>query len=492
MFEKIMHVDSSLSKEDLKVQIKQLRNKLALQQHQIKEKQVPVLINIDGWGQAGKGTLLSHMIRELDPRFYQVYAYKEENEEESRKPLLWRYIENIPERGKISFFDTSYIEELTIKSVTKYLSEKKLNHHLSEVCTLERQLRDNDYIIVKLFLHISKEEEAHRNIKLLEDRTTSWKVTDLDRLQVERRGKYEKAYEYILEKTDTDYNPWHIIPAKDKKEAEFLALTFITDTIEEVLNHPVTAPPITENNFPLLKMPELSSVPLDQDISDEEYKERLDDLQDKLSKLNNRIYKQGIPIVIAYEGWDASGKGGNIKRLTHSFDARGCNVHPIAAPSPEEKAKHYLWRFSTRLPKSSHVTLFDRSWYGRVLVERIEEYCSEDDWKRAYNEINEFEKWISDWGAIVIKFWIQIDKDTQLKRFEERQANPEKIWKITDEDWRNREKWDDYEVAVNEMLQKTSTSYAPWHIIESNSKKYARIKTLEIVLAAIEERLDDY
>lgn len=492
MFEKILQVDSVLTKEERKSKIKELREKLALQQHQIKEKEIPVLINIDGWGQAGKGTLLSHMIRELDPRFYQVFAYKEENDDEARKPLLWRYIENIPSRGKISFFDTSYTEELTIKSVTKILSKEKLDHHISEVRTLERQLRDNDYVIVKLFLHISKEEEAQRNIKLLEDRTTAWKVTDHDRLQVERRSKYEKAYEYILENTDTEYNPCYIIPAKDRKEAELLALTIVTKAIDEAINNPVTNPSIPKHNFPLLEMPTLNSISLDQDISDAEYKERLDALQDKLSELNNRIYKQGIPIVIAYEGWDAAGKGGNIKRLTHSFDARGCNVHPIAAPSNDERAKHYLWRFSTKLPKSSHLTIFDRSWYGRVLVERVEKYCSENEWKRAYNEINEFERWISDWGAIVIKFWIQIDKDTQLKRFEERQNDSEKQWKITDEDWRNREKWDEYEEAVNEMLQKTSTKNAPWHIIESNSKKYARIKTLEIVLAAIEERLDDY
>lgn len=492
MFDKILEVDSALSKEEQKMKVKELRKKLAVLQHKIKDMQIPVLINVDGWGQAGKGTLLSHMIRELDPRFYQVFAYKEENEEEARKPLLWRYIENIPECGKIAFYDTSYTEELTIKSVTKYLSPKKLDHHIDEVCTLERQLKDNGYVIVKLFLHISKEEEAGRNIKLLEDRTTSWKVTDLDRLQVESRGKFENSYQYILEKTNTEYCPWHIIPAKDRKEAELLALTIITEAIDEAINNPIINPTISENHFPLLEMPTLDQVSLDQDISDQEYEERLEELQDKLEKLNNRVYKQGIPIVIAYEGWDAAGKGGNIRRVTHAFDARGCNVYPIKSPSPEEKAKHYLWRFSTKLPKTSHLSIFDRSWYGRVLVERVEGYCKENDWKRAYNEINEFEKWISDWGAIVIKFWIQIDKDTQLKRFEERQADPEKLWKITDEDWRNREKWDDYEIAVNEMLQKTSTPYAPWHIIESNSKKYARIKTLEIVLDAIEDKLKDY
>ena len=195
------------------------------------------------------------------------------------------------------------------------------------------------------------------------------------------------------------------------------------------------------------------------------------------------------PVVIAYEGWDAAGKGGNIKRIAGALDPRGYEVHPIASPEPHEKARHYLWRFWTRLPKTGHIAIFDRTWYGRVMVERLEGFCSTNDWQRAYNEINEFEKELSQWGAVIIKFWVQIDKDTQLERFTERQNTPEKQWKITDEDWRNRDKWDQYEEAVNEMLQKTSTEYAPWHILESVDKKYARIKALKIVIAELEKAL---
>ena len=195
-------------------------------------------------------------------------------------------------------------------------------------------------------------------------------------------------------------------------------------------------------------------------------------------------------MIIAYEGWDAAGKGGNIKRITEALDPRGFEVHPIAGPEPHEKARHYLWRFWTRLPKTGHIAIFDRSWYGRVMVERLEGFCSTNDWQRAYNEINEFEKELSQWGAVIIKFWVQIDKDTQLERFTERQNTPQKQWKITEEDWRNREKWDDYEVAVNEMLQKTSTTYAPWHILESVDKRYARVEALKIVIKALEEVLD--
>ena len=248
--------------------------------------------------------------------------------------------------------------------------------------------------------------------------------------------------------------------------------------------------PILQNVFPLVEMPRLSEIPLDgKEVGDEEYKAELKELQAKLGSLHNRLYRKRVPVIITYEGWDAAGKGGNIKRITEALDPRGFEVHPIASPEPHEKARHYLWRFWTRLPKDGHIAIFDRTWYGRVMVERLEGFCSENDWRRAYNEINEFEKELSDWGAVIVKFWVHIDKDTQLARFNDRQSNPEKQWKITDEDWRNREKWDEYETAADEMLQKTSTAYAPWHILESVDKKYARLKALRIVIEEIEKAL---
>ena len=259
--------------------------------------------------------------------------------------------------------------------------------------------------------------------------------------------------------------------------------------IDTALQNSAMAVPLLQNVFPLEKLPRLSEIPLDKTVEDQEYKIELKELQDKLRGLHNELYRRKIPVIIAYEGWDAAGKGGNIKRITGALDPRGYEVHPIASPEPHEKARHYLWRFWNRLPKTGHVAIFDRTWYGRVMVERLEGFCSENDWKRAYNEINEFEKELSDWGAVIIKFWVQIDKDVQLERFTDRQNTPEKQWKITDEDWRNREKWDQYEEAINEMMKKTNTSYAPWHVLESNDKKYARLKALKIVIKEIEKVL---
>ena len=239
------------------------------------------------------------------------------------------------------------------------------------------------------------------------------------------------------------------------------------------------------------KLGALSGVDLSKSLEREEYKERLNKLQKKLSMLHNELYRLRIPVVLGFEGWDAGGKGGAIKRLTSHLDPRGYAVHPTAAPNDYEKVHHYLWRFWKDMPKAGHVAIFDRTWYGRVMVERIEGFCSEANWKRAYQEINEMEAHIAHSGAIIIKFWLHIDKDEQERRFKERQTTPGKEWKITDEDWRNREKWDQYEVAVNEMLLRTSTTYAPWVIVEGNSKYYARVKVLETVVDAIEKKVKE-
>ena len=299
-----------------------------------------------------------------------------------------------------------------------------------------------------------------------------------------------KIYDRYLRDTDRGASPWYIINANEKKWAQLQVMQFLNQNIETALCNSAISAPIRQNIFRLEHIPKLKDIPLDKTLSEEEYKEKLKELQSELRSLHYALYRKKIPLIIAYEGWDAAGKGGNIKRIAGALDPRGYVVYPIASPEPHEKARHHLWRFWNRLPKTGHIAIYDRTWYGRVMVERLEGFCSENDWQRAYNEINEFEKELYDWGAVIIKFWIQIDSDTQLARFTDRQNTPEKRWKITDEDWRNREKWDLYEEAIDEMLEKTNTSFAPWYILESVDKKYARIKALEIVVESIKKALD--
>ena len=390
---------------------------------------------------------------------------------------------------------------------------------IESIRRFERQLTDNGYLVLKFFMQIDKDEQGKRMEKLLDKEDTKWRVTGADKWQHKHYKKWGKIYmrwqivpmkrrlrlrismmykRYMMKlmiclrmkDTNMSTSPWYIIDAEDKKWAELQVMDTLVSSIEVALQNQRHSVPILQNVFPLVKMPKLKDVELEgKTIDEEEYQKELKKLQSRLGELHNRLYRKRVPVIITYEGWDAAGKGGNIKRVTGALDPRGYEGQPIASPEPHEKARHYLWRFWTRLPKDGHIAIFDRTWYGRVMVERLEGFCSENDWKRAYNEINEFEKELHDWGAVIIKFWVQIDKDTQLERFTERQNNPEKQWKITDEDWRNREKWDQYEEAVNEMLKKTSTTFAPWHILESVDKKYARIKALKIIIKELEKAL---
>lgn len=234
----------------------------------------------------------------------------------------------------------------------------------------------------------------------------------------------------------------------------------------------------------------LETVDLTLKLSPDEYRVRLIQAQVRLAQLGFQVYKQQRPVILGFEGWDAAGKGGAIRRLTERLDPRGYVVHPISAPKGDDAEHHYLWRFWRRLPEAGQIAIFDRTWYGRVMVERIEGFCTEEEWRRAYREINEFERQLVDFGTILVKFWLHIGKEEQLARFEDRKGTAYKSWKLTDEDWRNREKWDVYIQAVEDMLLKTSTTSAPWTVVPANDKLYSRVCVLETVVKALESKLD--
>ena len=475
--------------EEIARRLSAARAELAARQMAIKEKKLPVLVIMDGWGAAGKGSVLGRVIRSLDPRFFKTETLSRPTEEELRRPFLYRYFIRIPEAGKFAFFDGSWMDEATQALLKGKVPLEEYKRHLTSIQRFERQLSDNGYLVVKFFFHISREEQKKRLFGLAGDKDTSWRVEKWDRWQNKHYKECLAVYDEYLEATNQFIAPWYFIDSKNRKWAELQVTETLVRSIDIALKNADRVVPILQNTFPMKPLPPLAQIPLDKTISDDKYERELKELQGRLADLHNTLYRRKIPVIIAYEGWDAAGKGGNIKRLTAALDPRGFEVHPIASPEPHEKARHYLWRFWNRLPKDGHVAVFDRTWYGRVMVERLEGFCSENDWQRAYNEINEFEKELTDWGAVVVKFWVQIDKDTQLARFQDRQNTPEKRWKITDEDWRNREKWDLYESAVNEMIEKTSTVFAPWHVLPSNDKHYARIEALKVVIDAVEKRL---
>lgn len=470
-----------------------MREELAAKQQLIKEKNLPVIVMIEGYSAAGKGSAISSTIRLMDPRFFKVYNMDSITEEEYKRPFLYRYAVKMPIAGQFTIMDGGYADEIAKDFLSGSISYKRYEKVIKTVADYERSMSDNGYLLIKIFINVSKDEQKRRLDELKSDKNTSWRVTDEDLWQNDCYKEFATCYNDIISRTNSEFAPWHVIENDNEKDTEGDVINIIIDAInariaQDEKGQGVHA--VVENPFKMADVTPISEIELeDKTLTEEEYNVQLKKLQKKLKKLHYKLYKKRIPLIIAYEGWDAAGKGGNIKRVAAALDARGYEVFPIASPTPDEKARHFLYRFYTRLPKVGHIAIFDRTWYGRVMVERLEGFCTENDWQRAYNEINEFERDLTNEGTIIIKFWVQIDKDTQLERFTERQNTPSKQWKITDEDWRNREKWDLYEKAVTEMIEKTSTEFAPWTVLEANDKKYARIKALKTIIAEIEKRV---
>lgn len=489
-----VNLEKKAPKDEAKKEIKKMEAELSAIQQTVKTAKLPVVILFDGWGAAGKGSMIADLILNLDPRGFKVYSNAAATETEKREPILWRYWRNIPEYGQIAVMDRSWYQDISTARIEEALDGDEVLERVNSIKIFERQLTDDGYLVVKFFLHISKKEQKQRFDKLDGDKNTEWRVTEQDRRRNRNYDTYYKAFDEMLEYTDTPNAPWHIIPSHDKTTAKLDVYRIVLNSIRDALarrEHPAPASPgiLMPKTFTLRQMPKLEDVTLGNSLTKEQYEKELKKLQAQLRDLHNKLYRKRVPVVIGYEGWDAAGKGGNIKRVAAALDPRGYEVVPIAAPDKYELAHQYLWRFWNRLPKDGHIAIFDRTWYGRVLVERIEGFCTTSAWQRAYREINEFERELVHWGAVVVKFWLHIDKDDQLARFNDRQNTPSKQWKITEEDWRNREKWPQYEQAVNDMLQYTSTNFAPWHIIESQDKKYGRIQALKIIVEAIENRL---
>ncbi len=461
-----------------------LDSDLAQLQRDMRAAGIPLVVVIDGLDGAGKGETIGRIIAPLDPRGYSVHTLSKPAEDEKLRPFLWRFWQGIPKAGAISIFDRGWYNAALAEIVD---GSDKSTALLDDIASFERTLSDNGTVVVKFYLHISKKEQGRRLSKLTDDRATSWRVTTEDIKRHENYARWRDAASCMIAATDGENSHWHIIPADDLHSAELAVKELLATLCRTAL---APKKPAKSKIKAAAKISDiLSQSDLSLVVAREEYDEQLDKMQKRLRRMEHRIYTARIPVVIGFEGWDAAGKGGVIKRLTNGLDPRGFEVHPVAAPSAEEKARHYLWRFWRDIPKGGHIGIFDRTWYGRVLVERVEGFCAEADWRRAFREINEFEQQLTNAGTVICKFWMNIDQETQLARFTDRQNTPAKQWKITDEDWRNREKWDNYLSAVNEMLEKTSTKHAPWTIVSANDKLNARLTVLDTVISRVETAL---
>jgi len=491
-----LDLDKKIDKAAYDKSFPELRDKLRDLQRQTFDAKIPVAVVFEGWDAAGKGETIGKLVERLDPRGVKVHPISAPLEDERLRPFLWRFWTKIPARGELAVFDRSWYGRVMVERVEKLIKPEQWRSAYNEIAQFERMLSDDGMVIVKFWLHISEKEQKKRFKEIEKSKYDSWRVTKEDWEHHKQYDDYAQAAEEMFERTNTAYAPWTIVEATDKRYRLVKVFKTLADAMQTALHAKAEQPApkrVARASVTVQALKEmetvLDKVDLTQSFKRKEYEEQLKEYQVRLRELEYRCFDERRPVIIGYEGWDAAGKGGNIRRVTENLDPRGYSVVPIAAPKGDDATHHYLWRFWRQIPKAGHLAIFDRTWYGRVLVERVEHFCSEAEWRRAYQEINEFELSLTNSGMMVVKFWLHISKEEQLRRFKEREKIEFKQYKITEEDWRNREKWDAYRQAVVDMLQNTSTTYARWTIVEANDKLWARIRTLRTIVETIEEGL---
>lgn len=464
--------------ENTKFGLSDLASNFARLQRVAQSLDIPMLIVIEGWESSGKGYFIKKLVRELNPKYYSVEVFDNFNPDKSNYINMRKFWLSTPKKGHLTIFDKSYYYEI-MKDLN--ISESNLDKKIDAIKSLEKTLYDDYTVVVKFFLNISEKEQSKRIDDYLDSEIESVYVSDDDRKQRENYEEYKEHFSKVLNRTNDNILSWNIIDMKDKKDGAEAGLKLAMLALERGIERVVTKREdgVRINREYQLKNRILEEVDLSKNLSEEEYSDQLKDLQKEAADIMLKAYMKDLPIILVFEGVDAAGKDGAINRLIKYMDPRLLQVHAISAPDEGENAHHYLWRFYKDLPEKGRMSIFSRSWYGRVMVERIEGFATDNEWERAYQEINHFEKQLADNKIMILKFFVTIDKDEQMKRFKAREENPDKQYKITEEDWRNRDKWDQYIEAMDEMLERTNTNYAPWIVVEGNDKKYARIKVLK-------------
>ena len=453
----------------------------------------PVIIIIAGVDGAGKSATVNVLNQWMDPRFIQTHGMNEPSDEEMERPHMWRFWRLLPPKGTQAILDGSWYSWPILERASGHIKEARMDQSLERICRFEQMLIDEGALVLKFWMHLSKDAQKKRLKKLEADPLTRWRVTDRDWKHFAMYDTFREVAERALRRTSTASAPWIVVEATDPRYQKLTVGKILLEKLRQRLDQPAPAPPPPRTAQPRANIDDkniLKAMDLTQKLAKPDYERELEKLQGKLNLLTRHKAFQDHNVVVVFEGVDAAGKGGAIRRISQAMDARLCHITPVAAPTEEERAQPYLWRFWRNLPRRGRFAIFDRSWYGRVLVERVEGYCSEPDWQRAYGEINDFEENLSRSGIILVKFWVAISKEEQLRRFEARQQTSFKRFKITEDDWRNREKWDAYETAICDMLDRTSTELAPWTLVESEDKPFGRIKILRTLCNRIEDALD--
>ena len=490
-----------LPKEDYHQQVPRLREELLMMQMELRNADFPVIVVFAGVDGAGKSETVNRLHEWLDSRWLVARAFSEPSDEERDRPEYWRFWRELPPKGRMALFLSSWYSMPILDQVYGHTTLAEFDERLERVKTFEKTLADDGALILKFWMHLSKDAQKERLRKLEKNPLLHWQISKRDWRHWELYDQFITAAERTIMKTSTGLAPWKIVEGYDERYRSIAVATVIRDAIRFRLeeakaaagagNGDATArppkPAADANELPPVTI--LSRLDMSKTLSKDDYDAGLKRHQAKLNQLQRTAREHKVSTILVFEGWDAAGKGGSIRRITAALDARDYQVIQIAAPTDEEAAHNYLWRFWRHIPRAGRVTIYDRSWYGRVLVERIEGFARTREWQRAYAEINDFEAQLVERGIVLVKFWLHITPDEQLNRFKEREQIPYKAWKLTDEDWRNRDRWGDYELAVNDLVERTSTRQAPWTLIEANDKRYARIKVLQTLCERLETAL---
>ena len=483
----------TIDKTTYKKIVPQLRADLLDAQYDLKEQgKIPVVVLVSGQDGAGKGETINILYEWMDPRYISTLAFSAPTDEERQRPFMWRYWRALPPKGRVGIFAGSWYSSPIHDSIDGKMTPAAMDQRIDQINRFEQMLVNEGALILKFWFHLTKDGQKRRLKALEKDPRTAWRVTKWNWDRLKTYDELQEVVGHVLRLTNTPWAPWIIIEGEDDRYRSLTTGKIVLDSIRDRLADidkqatPV-APPIPPN---IDGRDVISALDLTRKLSKQQFEAQLAKWQGRLSELVRDPRFKERSLICVFEGADAAGKGGAIRRVGASMDARDYQIVPIAAPTEEERAQPYMWRFWRHIPRTGRVAIFDRSWYGRVLVERVEGFCSEADWLRAYSEINDFEHEQVQAGAVVVKFWLQISKEEQLRRFKEREKIEFKRFKITDEDWRNREKWDAYHQAVCDMVDRTSTGLLPWTLVEANDKNYARVKVLRTICERLEAALD--
>jgi polyphosphate:AMP phosphotransferase len=501
MFE-VAEIGRTVSKEDYDSEVARLRWELLDTQRRLEGTNIPIIVLFGGVDGAGKSETVHLMNEWMDPRWLVNRAFEEPSQDERERPPFWRYWLALPPYGRIGFFMSAWYSKPLLDRVARASTVAEFESALDRIASFERTLADDGAVILKFWMHLDRKAQKQRLRALEKNPLTRWRVTKTQWARWRQYGKFMAATERLIQMTSFAHAPWFIVDGTDERYRSLVVGSEIQRALFRVLEPSREKPsrrrprasaaatrPAPEATSLVDRVDRersiLDTLDMTLVLPDEKAKPAMLKQQGRVNKLQRRAAGQGVSLMLVFEGWDAAGKGGAIRRVTSALDPRTYRVVPIAAPTDEERARHYLWRFWRHLARAGRVTIFDRSWYGRVLVERVDGLAADAEWSRAYAEIEDFERQLAEHRIVLVKYWLHITKEEQEQRFKDRAKSPYKSWKLTDEDWKNREKWDAYELAVNEMVARTSTRHAPWHLVPANDKNFARVEVLRIAADAL-------